>query len=58
MFRIIGSLLSAHLIATDKNNTLGNFYMDDYDGELLSMAHDLAARLMPAFEGTATGNIF
>ncbi|PAV89733.1 hypothetical protein WR25_11207 [Diploscapter pachys] len=53
--RVIGSLLSAHLIASDKSRTLGDFYMEDYDGELLSMAHELASRLMPAFDGSRTG---
>ncbi|VDM69641.1 unnamed protein product [Strongylus vulgaris] len=53
--RVIGSLLSAHLIASDKSRMLGDFYMPDYDGELLTLAHDLAARLLPAFEGTRTG---
>lgn len=43
------------MIAADKTNRYGDFYMDDYDGELLTLAHDLAARLLPAFEGTATG---
>lgn len=27
----------------------------DYDNELLHMAHDLAVRLLPAFENTKTG---
>lgn len=30
--------------------------MADYNGELLTLAHDLATRLLPAFENTATGN--
>lgn len=29
--------------------------MPDYDDELLTMAHDLALRLLPAFEQTETG---
>ncbi|VIO87744.1 ER degradation-enhancing alpha-mannosidase-like, putative [Brugia malayi] len=53
--RIIGSLLSAHLILTDDSHMLGNYALSDYDGELLTMAHDLAIRLLPAFEGTKTG---
>ncbi|CAI4223785.1 unnamed protein product [Auanema sp. JU1783] len=53
--RMIGSLLSAHLIASDSSRLLGDFYMKEYDGELLSLAHDLANRLMVAFEGTNTG---
>ncbi|CAD6199704.1 unnamed protein product [Caenorhabditis auriculariae] len=53
--RVIGGLLSAHMIASDSEKTFGDFYIDDYEGELLTMAHDLATRLLPAFEGTATG---
>lgn len=29
--------------------------IEDYDNELLYMAHDLAVRLLPAFENTKTG---
>ncbi|GMR45506.1 hypothetical protein PMAYCL1PPCAC_15701, partial [Pristionchus mayeri] len=53
--RMMGSLLSAHLIASDETRLLGDFFMPDYEGELLDLARDLAVRLMPAFEGTATG---
>uniref|UniRef100_F1LDG4 alpha-1,2-Mannosidase n=1 Tax=Ascaris suum TaxID=6253 RepID=F1LDG4_ASCSU len=53
--RVIGSLLSAHLILTDESNMLGDYWLRGYDGELLTMAHDLASRLLPAFEGTKTG---
>ncbi|VDM45751.1 unnamed protein product [Toxocara canis] len=53
--RVIGSLLSAHLILTDESNLLGDYWLEDYDDELLTMAHDLALRLLPAFEGTKTG---
>ncbi|MFH4975886.1 hypothetical protein AB6A40_002595 [Gnathostoma spinigerum] len=53
--RIIGSLLSAHLILTDPSAMFGDYSLTDYDGELLTMAHDLASRLIAAFEGTRTG---
>ncbi|CAI5447982.1 unnamed protein product [Caenorhabditis angaria] len=53
--RVIGSLLSAHLIAIDKSRKFGDFYIEEYDGELLTLAHDLASRLLPAFDGTETG---
>lgn len=52
--RVIGSLLSTHLILTDQNPYLGNLTMEDYDGELLTMTHDLALRLLAAFEGSQT----
>lgn len=50
----MGSLLSTHLKVSDKTNKYGNFYMEDYNDELLKMATDLGNRLMPAFR-TATG---
>ncbi|CAA93106.2 alpha-1,2-Mannosidase [Caenorhabditis elegans] len=53
--RVMGGLLAAHMIAADKTNRFGPFYMSDYGGELLTLAHDLAGRLLPAFDGTATG---
>ena len=51
----MGALLSAHLLMVDDTQRFGDVVPDGYDGELLAMAHDLAARLMPAFEHTATG---
>ncbi|PVD24290.1 hypothetical protein C0Q70_14761 [Pomacea canaliculata] len=53
--RVLGSLLSAHLIITDPQQPFGDMTVPDYNGELLSLAHDLATRLLPAFENTATG---
>uniref|UniRef100_A0A915L8Q5 alpha-1,2-Mannosidase n=1 Tax=Romanomermis culicivorax TaxID=13658 RepID=A0A915L8Q5_ROMCU len=53
--RVLGALLSAHLIITDPNQLLGNFEVPNYDNQLLTMAHDLANRLLPAFENTKTG---
>ncbi|VDM97699.1 unnamed protein product, partial [Thelazia callipaeda] len=53
--RVIGSLLSAHLILTDESHMLGNYTLSEYNGELLTMAHDLATRLLPAFDDTKTG---
>nr|AJA37905.1 EDEM-like protein 1 [Littorina littorea] len=53
--RVLGSLLSAHLIITDPQQPFGDMAPPDYDDELLEMAHDLATRLLPAFENTATG---
>jgi ER degradation enhancer, mannosidase alpha-like 1 len=49
--RMLGGLLSAHLLATDKE--LG-FHISWYKGELLGLAKDLADRLLPAFK-TNTG---
>lgn len=54
-FRVIGSLLSSHLILTNQNPFHGDFSMPDYNNELLEMAKDVATRLLPAFESTKTG---
>ncbi|XP_045386729.1 ER degradation-enhancing alpha-mannosidase-like protein 1 isoform X2 [Lemur catta] len=53
--RVLGSLLSAHRIITDSKQPFGDMSIKDYDNELLHMAHDLAVRLLPAFENTKTG---
>lgn len=45
--RGMGGLLSAHLYASVPR--LGSA-IEDYDGELLSMAYDLGQRLLPAFD--------
>ncbi len=50
--RLLGGLLSAHLLASD--STLGLMHMP-YDGQLLSLATDLGDRLMEAFEASPTG---
>ena len=48
--RVLGGLLSAHLLIEDEQNTFGNLEPDWYTGDLLTMAHDLADRLITAFE--------
>ncbi|XP_029457318.1 ER degradation-enhancing alpha-mannosidase-like protein 1 isoform X2 [Rhinatrema bivittatum] len=53
--RILGSLLSAHIIITDSKQPFGDMTIKNYDDELLHMARDLAVRLLPAFENTKTG---
>ncbi|XP_036390334.1 ER degradation-enhancing alpha-mannosidase-like protein 1 [Megalops cyprinoides] len=53
--RILGSLISAHILLTDSKQPFGNVGLEDYDDELLHLAHDLAVRLLPAFENTSTG---
>ncbi|KAL5015540.1 hypothetical protein ScPMuIL_009810 [Solemya velum] len=53
--RVIGALLSAHLIIIDKQQPFGDMVPDSYDDDLLHLANDLAARLLPAFGNTATG---
>jgi hypothetical protein len=39
----------------DPEQPFGNLRPSWYDGELLQLAHDLASRLLPAFEGSSTG---
>lgn len=55
LYRVLGSLLSAHIIITDAKQPFGDMTIKGYDDELLHMAHDLAVRLLPAFENTKTG---
>ena len=45
--RVLGGLLSGHLLASEKKY---GFYLNWYNNELLELAHDLADRLMPAFD--------
>ncbi|KAE9619141.1 hypothetical protein Lal_00047903 [Lupinus albus] len=49
--RVIGGLLSAHLIAVDDATGMR---VPSYDNQLLNLAEDLARRLLPAFD-TPTG---
>eukprot|EP00794_Sanderia_malayensis_P005986 gene5986-6682_t len=53
--RVLGGLIAAHLLIIDKNQPFGRLKPDDYDNELLHLAHDLINRLLPAFEMTKTG---
>jgi hypothetical protein len=39
----------------DPEQPFGNLRPSWYDGELLQLAHDLASRLLPAFEESSTG---
>ncbi|XP_046840055.1 ER degradation-enhancing alpha-mannosidase-like protein 1 [Xenia sp. Carnegie-2017] len=53
--RVLGGLLSAHLIIRDPQQPFGNMIPNDYNDELLLMAHDLANRLLCAFDNTTHG---
>ncbi|XP_049588572.1 ER degradation-enhancing alpha-mannosidase-like protein 1 [Syngnathus scovelli] len=53
--RILGSLISAHILLTDSKHPFGRVSFEGYDNQLLHLAHDLAVRLLPAFENTSTG---
>lgn len=53
--RVLGGLLSAHLIITDPQKPFGDMRPESYDNGLLTLAHDLAIRLLTAFDNTATG---
>ena len=52
---MLGGLLSAHLLIIDTDQPFGDLWPDEYDNELLQLAHDLATRLLPAFDNTTTG---
>lgn len=55
IYRLLGALLSAHLLIEDKSQPFGNLEPEWYNGELLEMASDLASRFMPAFDNSKTG---
>ncbi|KAL1922501.1 uncharacterized protein VTP21DRAFT_10040 [Calcarisporiella thermophila] len=50
--RVLGGLLSAHILASDPS--LGHA-IPSYGGELLDLAYDLGKRLLPAFKKSPTG---
>lgn len=52
---MLGALLSTHLLMKDKNEPFGKLAPEWYEDQLLLLAHDLAARLIPAFENSPTG---
>lgn len=47
--------MSAHLLINDAKQPFGNLVPRRYNNELLHLAHELASRLLPAFENTRTG---
>lgn len=47
--------MSAHLLINDAKQPFGNLVPRKYNNELLHLAHELASRLLPAFENTRTG---
>jgi len=47
--------LSAHLIITDPEQLFEDMRPLNYDDDLLALAHDLAVRLLPAFEKIKNG---
>ena len=53
--RVLGGLLSAHLIITDLKQPFGDMLPEEYRDDLLYLSHDLATRLLDAFDNTATG---
>lgn len=53
--RLLGALLSAHLLITDEEQPFGDLTPPGYKNELLQLSRDLASRLLPAFSNTRTG---
>lgn len=54
--RVMGGLLSAHLLITDKQQIFGPDVQPPwYNDELINLAKDLALRLLPALEESITG---
>ena len=52
---VLGALLSAHLLIVDPLKPFGDLTLPNYNNELLDLAHDLASRLLPAFDRTPHG---
>lgn len=48
--RVLGGLISAHMIASDKRGVFGDMSLNGYDNEFLNLARDLGSRLLIAFE--------
>ena len=53
--RVLGSLLSAHVIARDGLFGMAGVVDEDETARLLGMAYELGSRLLPAFDETRTG---
>ena len=54
--RVLGGLLSAHLLITNKQNIFGSDVKPSwYNDELMYLARDLALRLLPALEDSVSG---
>ena len=54
--RVLGALISAHLLIVDSNQPFGDLSPGDwYSKQLLDLAQDLATRLLPAFDQSKTG---
>ena len=55
ILRVLGALLSAHLLMVDKEQPFGPLLPEWYNDELLELAHELGIRLLTAFEQSAEG---
>ena len=53
--RVLGGLLSAHLLMEDSKGPFKHMTPDWYMGDLLTLAHDLADRLIAAFDKSDLG---
>ena len=54
--RVLGALISAHLLIVDSKQPFGDLKPGNwYSKQLLDLAQDLAARLLPAFDESKTG---
>lgn len=53
--RVLGGLLSAHLLIKNPDKVFKGLQPDNYNDDLLHLAHDLANRLLLAFGETKTG---
>jgi len=53
--RVLGALLSAHLLMMDEEQPFGPLTPEWYNNELLELAHKLGTRLITAFDNSKLG---
>ncbi len=54
IIRILGSLISTHLIVIDPKQPFGDMRLKNYNNEFLHLANDLGIRLLDAFDNQNT----
>ncbi|KAI6651772.1 ER degradation-enhancing alpha-mannosidase-like protein 1 [Oopsacas minuta] len=53
--RVLGALLSSHLLIEDQEKDFGDLRPSGYSGELLILSQQLADKLLPAFDNSFSG---
>ena len=55
IFRVLGALLSAHLLIEDEEKDFGDLRPLWYSNQLLYLSEELATKLLPAFDDSFSG---